>query len=103
MTSEITDKTTQAEARTEETRSFIRQVKRITRRQFTAKEKNPIVLEGIRHEVPVRELCCREGIQSNVYYSWPSTSWRRVGNGSPTIPPRVSPRRFRVHPAGDEP
>ena len=70
MTSEMADKATQAEARTEETRSFIRQVKRITRRQFTAEEKIRIVLEGIRHEVPVRELCRREGIQPNVYYSW---------------------------------
>jgi transposase len=70
MTSEIADKASQAEARTEETRRFIRQVKRITRRQFTAEEKIRIVLEGIRHEVPVRELCRREGIQPNVYYSW---------------------------------
>ena len=70
MTSEIADKATQAEARTEETGSFIRQVKRITRRQFTAEEKIRIVLEGIRHEVPVRELCRREGIQPNVYYFW---------------------------------
>jgi len=70
MTNQSADRAVQAEARTQETKSFIRQVKRITRRQFTAEEKIRIVLEGIRHEVPVRELCRREGIQPNVYYSW---------------------------------
>lgn len=64
------DKSAQAETRTEETRSFIRKVKRRTRRKFTAEEKIRIVLEGVRHEVPIRELCRREGIQPNVYYSW---------------------------------
>ena len=63
-------KAAQAETRTEETKSFIRKVKRRTRRKFTAEEKIRIVLEGVRHEVPVRELCRREGIQPNVYYSW---------------------------------
>ena len=70
MTNESVDKALQAEARTEETRRFVRQVKRITRRQFTAEEKIRIVLEAIRHEVPVRELCRREGIQPNIYYAW---------------------------------
>jgi transposase len=63
-------KAAQAETRTEETKSFIRKVKRRTRRKFTAEEKIRIVLEGVRHEVPIRELCRREGIQPNVYYSW---------------------------------
>ena len=63
-------KAAQAETRTEETKRFIRKVKRRTRRKFTAEEKIRIVLEGIRHEVPIRELCRREAIQPNVYYSW---------------------------------
>jgi transposase len=70
MSNEISNKAGQAEARTEETKSFIRKVKRTTRRKFTAEEKIRIVLEGIRHEVPVRELCRREGIRPNAYYSW---------------------------------
>lgn len=28
------------------------------------------MLEGFRHEVPIRELCRREGIRPNVYYAW---------------------------------
>lgn len=60
----------QAEARTEETRQFVRQVRRVTRRKFTPEEKVRIVLEGFRGEVRVSELCRREGIRPNVYYAW---------------------------------
>jgi transposase len=70
MTQETTDKVAQAEARTQETRSFIRKVKRKASRKFTTEEKIRIVLEGVRHEIPVRELCRREGIAPNTYYSW---------------------------------
>jgi hypothetical protein len=48
MVQEISEKVWQAEARTEETRRFIRDIKRITRRRFTAEEKIRIVLEGFR-------------------------------------------------------
>jgi len=60
----------EAESHTEETRSFIKQVRRITRRKFTPEEKIRIVLEGFRHEIPIRDLCRREGIRPNVYYAW---------------------------------
>ena len=63
-------KESQAEGRTEETTAFIREVKRSTRRKFTPEEKVRIVLEGFRREATVRELCSREGISPNVYYSW---------------------------------
>ncbi len=63
-------KESQAEGITEETTAFIREVKRSTRRKFTPEEKVRIVLEGFRREVTVRELCSREGISPNVYYSW---------------------------------
>lgn len=59
-----------AESHTEETRSFIKQIRRNTRRKFTPEEKIRIVLEGFRHEVPIRDLCRREGIRPNVYYAW---------------------------------
>ncbi len=60
----------EAESRTEETRGFIKKVRRVTRRKFTPEEKIRIVLEGFRHEVPIRDLCRREGIKPNVYYAW---------------------------------
>jgi len=62
--------TLEAESHSEETRGFIKRVRRITRRKFTPEEKIRIVLEGFRHEVPIRDLCRREGIRPNVYYTW---------------------------------
>jgi len=59
-----------AEARTEETKQLIRDVKRVTRRKFTAEEKIRIVLEGFRRDTPVRDLCHREGIKAATYYAW---------------------------------
>jgi transposase len=60
----------QAEARTEETKQLIRDIKRVTRRKFTAEEKIRIVLEGFRRDTPVRDLCRREGIKPATYYAW---------------------------------
>jgi transposase len=66
----ISDKYWQAEARTEETKRFIRNIKRITRRKFPAEEKIRIVLEGFRRDTPIRDLCRREGIRPSTYYAW---------------------------------
>jgi transposase len=60
----------QAEARTQETKQFIRDIKRITGRKFTAEEKIRIVLEGFRRDTPIRDLCRREGIKPSTYYAW---------------------------------
>ena len=70
MSEESISATLEAESHSEETRSFIKRVRRITRRKFTPEEKIRIVLEGFRHEVPIRDLCRREGIRPNVYYAW---------------------------------
>ena len=69
MTQEI-DRIWQAEARTQETKQLIRDIKRITRRKFTAEEKIRIVLEGFRRDTPIRDLCRREGIRPSTYYAW---------------------------------
>jgi transposase len=70
MTQGITDRYWQAEARTQETKQLIRDIKRITRRKFTAEEKIRIVLEGFRRDTPIRDLCRREGIKPSTYYAW---------------------------------
>jgi len=49
---------------------LIQQVRKKTRRRFTAEEKIRIVIEGMRREIPTTELCRREGISSVIYYSW---------------------------------
>ena len=48
----------------------VRRTKPITRRRCPAEEKIRIVLEGIRAELSVAELCRREGIHPTVYYAW---------------------------------
>src|SRR5512136_526575 len=70
MVEQVTEKFWQAEARTEETKRFIQDVKRITRRKFTAEEKIRIVLEGFRRDTPIRDLCHSEGIKPSTYYAW---------------------------------
>ena len=63
-------RTEQAEERTRETQSFMRSVRRATRRKYTPEEKIRIVLEGFRREATVSDLCRREGINPANYYSW---------------------------------
>ena len=70
MAQERTPAEVRAEASSDETRQFVRRVRRVTRRKFTPEEKVRIVLEGFRGEVKVSELCRREGIRPNVYYAW---------------------------------
>ena len=65
-----TDKARVADRRSEETRSFVRQVRAATRRKYTPEEKTRIVLEGFRREVTVNDLCRREGIKPHSYYAW---------------------------------
>jgi len=48
----------------------VAQIRRATRKQFTAEEKIRIVLEGLRDETPVSELCRRERIAATMYYRW---------------------------------
>ncbi len=57
----------QAGDRTRETRSFMRSVRRATRRKYTPEEKIRIVLEGFRREATVSDLCRREGINPANY------------------------------------
>lgn len=48
----------------------VRDIRRATRRKFSAEEKIRIVLEGLRGEDSIAELCRREGIAQNLYYRW---------------------------------
>lgn len=52
------------------TEATLRDIKRKTRKKYSAEEKIRIVLEGLRGEVSVAELCRREGINQNLYYKW---------------------------------
>ena len=48
----------------------VREIHRKTRRRFSSEEKIRIVLEGLKGEESVAELCRREGISPNPYYNW---------------------------------
>ncbi len=49
---------------------LVRDIRRATRKQYSAEEKIRIVLDGLRGEVTIAELCRREGIAESLYYSW---------------------------------
>jgi transposase-like protein len=48
----------------------VRDIRRANRRHFSAEEKIRIVLEGLRGEDSIAELCRKEGIAQNLYYRW---------------------------------
>ena len=48
----------------------VREIKRETRRRFTADDKIRIALEGLKGEDTIAGLCRREGISPNRYYNW---------------------------------
>src|SRR6476620_7717044 len=56
----------------------IKEIRRTTRRQFSAEEKIRIVLSGLRSEDSIAELCRREGIVQNLHYRW-SKEFLEVG------------------------
>ena len=49
---------------------LVKDIRRATRKQYSAEEKIRIVLEGLRGEDSIAELCRREGIAQNLYYRW---------------------------------
>ena len=49
---------------------IVKNIRRATRKHHSAEEKIRIVLEGLRGEYSIAELCRREGIAESLYYSW---------------------------------
>ena len=49
---------------------LVRDIRRATRKHYSAEDKIRIVLDGLRGEASVAELCRREGIAESMYYSW---------------------------------
>jgi transposase len=48
----------------------VKDIRRSTRKQYSAEEKIKIVLDGLKGEDSIAELCRREGIAQSLYYSW---------------------------------
>ena len=56
--------------RHETAEQHVKSIRRATRKQYSTGEKSRVVLEGLRGEQSIAELCRREGIAQSLYYSW---------------------------------
>ena len=61
--------------------NVIREIRRATRKKFSAEEKIRIVVEGLRGEILVSALCRREGIAPTMYYRWSKAFLEAGKNG----------------------
>ena len=61
---------TKVETDSEAAEKRVRDIRRATRRQYSAEEKIRIVIAGLRGEDSIAELCRKEGINQNLYYRW---------------------------------
>jgi transposase len=72
---------------------LVRDIRRATRKQYSAEEKIRIVLDSLRGEVSIAELCRREGIAESLYYSW-SKEFLEAGKRRIVEP---NPRRWQAY------
>ena len=56
--------------RSDSPEQVVKEIRRRTRRRFSTEEKIRIVLEGLKGEMSVAEVCRREGIHANLFYKW---------------------------------
>jgi transposase len=59
----------------------VKQIRKATRRKFSAEEKIRIVLEALRGESSISEICRREGIAVSIYYKWSKSFLEAGKNG----------------------
>ena len=62
-------------------KDVITQIRKATRRKFSAEDKIRIVLEGLRGEQSISEICRREGIAASIYYKWSKAFLEAGKNG----------------------
>jgi transposase len=78
---------------------IVKDIRRATRKHHSAEEKIRVVLEGLRGEYSIAELCRREGIAESLYYSW-SKEFLEAGKKrvayETSIPPNFAFRLYRV-------
>ena len=59
----------------------VKDIRRATRRHFSSEDKIRIVLDGLRGEDSIAELCRKEGIAQSLYYTWSKESWKPASGG----------------------
>ena len=64
---------------------IVKDIRRATRKQYSAEEKIRIVLDGLRGEHSIAELCRREGIAESLYYNWSKEFLKPASGGWPGI------------------
>ncbi len=62
-------------------KDVVKQIRKATRRKFSAEEKIRIVLEGLRGQIAISELCRRESIPASAYYKWSKSFLESGKNG----------------------
>ena len=67
-------------AKKRSTTALISELKRKTRRSYSSEEKIRIIIEGLRGETSIAELCRKEGISQGIYYKW-SKDFMEAGKG----------------------
>ena len=81
----------------EPAKQVVKEIRRATRRQFSAEEKIRIVLTGLRGEDSIAELCRREAMVENLYYRWSKEFLEAGRNAWPATPRGRRPRtRSRI-------
>ncbi len=76
-------------------RDVVAEVRRATRRKFKAEDKIRIVLEGLRGEISVSQLCRRESISPALYYQW-SKAFLEAGKNGLTVDTRRDATKAEV-------
>jgi len=80
----------------------VRDIRRATRRHFSAEEKIRIVLDGLRGEESIAELCRKEGIAQTLYYRWSKefleAGKKRLAGDTARAPKPASSRRRSPRP-----
>jgi transposase len=71
----------------ESVETTVRTIRRATRKKYSAEERIRIVLEGLRGETSLRELCRPEGIATNQYYTGPRNFLKPASSGGWATPP----------------
>ena len=64
-----------------QSKDVVKQIRKATRRKFTADDKIRIALEWLRGETPISEICRRGGIAASVYYKWSKSFLEAGKNG----------------------
>ena len=69
--------------------NVVQQIRKATRKRFSADEKIRIVLEGLRGQIPISELCRKEGISAATYHKW-TKDFLEAGKNGLTLETRHS-------------